>query len=466
MTAAARQPDPYRVFMKAIPLSLPLLLAACSFVPEYQRPALAMPAVWTGPSTGDAMVDSTWWRTFRSAELDALVTRSIGGNYDLKSAYARVEQARAKAQIAGSPLHPSVDLSATANVGTGPSNTSVQGLFVGARYELDFWGKNRAGASSAVALANASELDAQTVAVTLEASVANTYFEILSLQARLRLAQQIVDAAQHVLSLIEAQAASGIASDLEVQQQRNVLATFEAVVPALEEQRERQVHLLAVLIGDTPESFHVDGEDVMSLSIPQVGAGLPATVLQRRPDIRAAEARLISANFDIGKSRAAFLPSFTLTAQGGVVNTSLAKFFPPVALFDLVGGLVQPLFEGGSLSGQLRYDRAHAVELAAGYRQNVITALRDVEDALVAVQRLGELDKADAVAVESARRASELARARFEAGTADFLTVLTTERTWYQAEDAVLQVRLQRLQAAVAVFRALGGGFETQGGAL
>ncbi|MDB4955606.1 MAG: ttgC [Myxococcales bacterium] len=452
--------------MRVITTSVAVLVGACSMVPAYERPSYPQPAVWSSPSDGNVMVDSIWWRSFGSAELDALIKRSIADNFDLQGAYARIAQARATAEIAGAPLNPTIDASASADVGAGPSNTAVQGVFVGAKYELDFWGKNRAAAHSAAALADASAFDAQTIKVTLEASVANTYFEVLSLQARLHLAQQIADAAKRVLSLVEAQTEAGIASDLEVQQQRNALATFEAVVPALEEQRERQIHLLAVLIGETPETFYIQGEDVMSVSIPQVRADLPATVLEHRPDLRAAEARLIAANFDIGRSRAAFFPSFTLTARGGAASTSLAHFFPPVALIDLVAGLVQPLFHGGALKGQLHYDRAHAVELAANYRQTVITALQDVEDALVSVQRLGELDKMNAVAVDSARGASMLARARFEGGSADFLTVLTTERTWYQAEDAILQVRLLRLQAAVGVFRALGGGSGTQASAL
>ena len=431
-------------------------------VPEFRRADSPVPPTWSVSSAGAVTADSTWWRSFGSAELDALIAWSSAGNFDLQAAFARVEEARGRAEIAGAPLYPSVGLAAAVNQGVGPSSTRVQGLFGQASYELDFWGKNRAAAGAAAALADASAFDAQTVAVTLEASVADTYFQVLSLQGRLSLAQQIADSARRVLVLVQAQAAGGIASDLEVEQQRNALATFEAAVPALQQQLEQSAHLLAVLTGETPEGFHVQEAKAMNVSIPEVQADLPATTLQRRPDIRAAEARLISANFDIGKARAAFFPSFTLTAQGGVGSTSLANFFPPAALFNVVAGLFQPIFEGGSLRGQLRYDRAHAIELAATYRQTVIAALQDVEDALTATQRLKELEALDEVAVDSARRASELARAQFEAGTADFLTVLTTERTRYQAEDAMLQVRLQRLQATVGLFRALGGGFGTQ----
>ncbi len=447
--------------MRPIATLLALLAAGCSLVPKYHRPDTKLPSAWSASEKGAAPVDPTWWTSFRSDELDALMKKSASGNFDLQAAYARVEEARAKAQIAGAPMYPSVDAVASVGGSTNASSNSTSGLFVQASYEVDFWGKNRAGHASALALVDASAFDAQTVAVTLEASVADTYFAVLSLQERVALAQQIAADARRMLSLVEAQAAGGIASQLEVEQQRNALATFAAAIPALEQQREEGLHQLAILTGQTPESLHVDGTSAMKLAVPEAQAGLPSTVLERRPDIRAAEARLVSANFDIGRARAAFFPSFTLTAAVGVGASALESFFP---LASLVAQLVQPIYKGGALRGQLRYDRAHAVELAAMYRQAVIASLRDVEDALTEAQRSRELESQNQVAVDSARRAAELARARYEAGTVDFLTVLTVERTLYQAEDAQLTTRLSRLQAAVALFRALGGGFGTDPG--
>jgi NodT family efflux transporter outer membrane factor (OMF) lipoprotein len=449
--------------MRSIAAALALVGAGCSVGQSYRRPQMETPAAFAGSTGGTAAVDPGWWNHFHSAELDALMQRAMAGNFDLQAAYARVEEARAQAQIAGAPLYPSVNLAASANGGLGPSSTRVSGVFAQASYELDFWGKNRAAAGSAAALAQASAFDAETVAVTLEASVADTYFEVLSLRERVRLAQRIADDARRVLSLVQAQAAGGIASQLEVEQQRNALATFQASTVTLQQQLEQTLHLLAILTGETPESFQAQGASAMELAVPQVQAGLPASALQRRPDVGAAEARLISAHFDIDKARAAFFPSFTLTGQAGLGNTSLGNFFPPVAIVNLVGGLLQPIFAGGALQGQLRYDRAHAVELAANYRQTVIAALQDVEDGLTAAQRSQDLEEANEDAVESARHAAQLARARFEAGTVDFLTVLTTERTRYLAEDAMLTTRLSRLQAAVRLFRALGGGFGTGG---
>lgn len=431
--------------------------------PAYRRPDVELPASWNTAVSGSATADRTWWRTFGSSELDALVARSSEGNFDLRAAIARIDEARGKAEMAGAPRYPTLDLAVGLNQGVGASPTRVQSVGLVASYEIDFWGKYRAKASSATALADASVFDAQTVAVTLEASVADTYFEVLALRARVDLAKHIAAEARRVLVLVQARAAGGIASDVEVQQQRNAVATFEASVPALQQQLDQRVHQLAVLTGETPERFGSTGGDVMALSVPHVGAGLPSALLERRPDIRAAEVRLESANFDVGAARAAFLPSFTLTGQAGVGSTSLATFVPPALLASVVAGMVQPLFEGGRLEGQLRYDRAHVMELAATYRQTILSSLRDVEDALTATTRTRELELAAETAADAARRASTLARAQLDAGTADFLTVLTTERAEYQAEDALLQVRLQRLEAAVALFRALGGGFGAQG---
>jgi NodT family efflux transporter outer membrane factor (OMF) lipoprotein len=405
-----------------------------------------------------------WWRSFGSPELTGLMDRSLTGNLNIQAAVARIDEARGTAAIVGAPLYPAVDLNGLVDRSSGRSSglksTRTQNLFVQASYELDFWGKNRAAANSANALTTATAFDSETVALTLAATVADTYFQILSLQERVRLAQAIADSARHILSLIELQAAGGIASDLQIQQQLNAVATFDAAVPALRQQLDQTVHLLAVLVGGAPEGFSVGGQSLDGISIPEVLSDLPATVLRQRPDIQAAESRLVSANFDVGVARAAFYPSIVLTGQGGVASRSLSQFFPATALSDIAASLFQPIFEGGRLEGQLNFDRARAVELAATYRQTVIAALQDVEDALTAVTRLKELEAADVVAVDSARRASNLADAQYRLGTADFLTVLTTERTLYQAEDTLLQVRLLRLQAAVGLFRALGGGFD------
>jgi NodT family efflux transporter outer membrane factor (OMF) lipoprotein len=411
-----------------------------------------------------AAVRTSWWRSFGSPELSRLAEKSLTGNYNLQAAVARIEEAHGSAQIAGAPLFPALSLNGTLvrsnGQGTDLQTSRFQNLFGLATYEVDFWGRNHATAASANTLIAASEFDRDTVAMTLVASVANTYFQVLSLRERIQLAKTIAHDAERVLSLIEARRSVGTASDIDVEQQRNAVVTFEAAVPVLEQQLQQSLHQLAVLVGGIPEGFNVAAQSLNDLTIPKVKANMPSLVLRQRPDIAAAEAHLVAANFSVGAARAAFYPALNLTAAGGIASSSLSHFFPAAkGLSGLGGTLLQPLFSGGQLEGQLRLNRAQVVELTNTYRQVVIAALQDVEDALSAVAQSKLLQQDDIVAAESARRAARLTAAEFHLGTADFLTVLTVERTLYQAEDALLQVRLLRLQATVGLFRALGGGF-------
>jgi NodT family efflux transporter outer membrane factor (OMF) lipoprotein len=439
-------------------------VGGCSLIPAYHTPAAATPDAWatnTGPRAAVA-VDRTWWQSFGDRELAALIERALTDSFTLQAAVARIEEARGAAEIAGAPQYPAVALQGTLDRTNGLSTSHTQALFVQASYEIDFWGKNRAVARSAQSLVHASAFDSETVVLTLTSAAADIYFQVLSLRERVRLAQEIADSARRILSLIGAQRSGGTASDLQIEQQRNAVLTFDAAVPALRQLLDQNVHALAVLVGAAPEGFAIPGSSSKEIAIPEIQADLPATVLRRRPDIQAAEARLVSANFDIGAARAAFYPSVTLTAAGGVAGSSLSNFFPATLLSEVTASLVQPLFEGGRLKGQLRFDRAHLIDLAATYRQTVVAALQDTEDALTATTRLKELEAIDAQAVEAARHAMDLADAQYRMGITDFLTVLTAERTLYQAEDTLLQVRLARLQAAIGLFRALGGGFDEQ----
>jgi NodT family efflux transporter outer membrane factor (OMF) lipoprotein len=444
--------------------------AGCSLVPEYLRPDPPMPPAWSGAANNERKeavpAQSGWWQSFSSPELSALEERSLASNYNLQAAVARIEEARGTAQIAGAPLYPAFSLNGTVDSSTGRSSdlkpSRIQNAFVLGTYELDFWGKNRANAASSNELARASAFDRDTVAMTLAASVADTYFQILALRERVDLAQRIARGAARVLTLIEDRVSVGTASEVDVEQQRNAVATFQAAIPILQQQLEQSLHLLAMLVGVAPEGFDVGPRHLNDVDIPVVQANLPSAILLQRPDIRAAEARLISANFSVGVARAAFFPTVNLTAAGGIASPSLSHFFPLAqGLSELGGTLMQPLFQGGKLGGLLHLNRAQVLELTASYRQSVISALQDVEDSLTAVTQLTDLERATTVAAESARQAANLTAAEFQLGAVDFLTVLTVERTLFQSEDALLQARMQRLQGAVGVFRALGGGFGT-----
>ncbi|HEX3574630.1 MAG TPA: efflux transporter outer membrane subunit, partial [Rhodopila sp.] len=453
----------------ALTLVLCLLSAGCSLVPDYHRPQTDPAAAWNaGTVTTSATAVAArraWWRSFASPELDWLMARSLSSNFNLRAAVARVAEADGTAEIDGAPLLPSLAVVGTQDQANGANNSGTHAIYAQATYELDFWGKNRAAAASGAALAHASAFDADTVAMTLSASIADTYFQILSLGQRVRLARQIAGDARRVLALVQVQRGLGSATDLQVEQQRAAVATFDAAVPMLQQQMEQATHLLAVLTGRAPEGFVVDAADLDDVARPDVLPDLPAALLERRPDIRAAEARLIAANFDIGVARAAFFPTVSLTGAAGIGATSLSHFFPPAAVTDMGASLLQPLFQGGQLEGQLRFSRARQVELVATYRQTVIAAFQDVEDALSELKHLRDQEAVEAVAEAAARKAADLAQVQYRLGSADYLTVLTMEQTLYQTQDALLQLRLLRLQAIVGLFRALGGGFAAAEGA-
>ncbi|RAR84946.1 efflux transporter outer membrane subunit [Paracidovorax anthurii] len=428
-----------------------LMLGACATVPAPPPPAVALPAHWSG--TGDAAsasAPSRWWRAFGSTPLDALVTRGLDEGLTVQIAVARLEQARAAAQISGAALYPSLSAGLNASGGSGNSSPK-RSLSVTGTMGVDLWGLNAAKADSAGSTAEASGFDLETARQTLAANITLAYLQLLALDERIDLSRRIASDAQQLLTLVEKQASLGAASTLDVAQQRNTVQTFLAATPQLRMQRDTLQGQLAVLVNATPQEFGVQPEPFLSIAVPQVQAIAPAQAIAGRPEVRAAEERLKAARFDVAAARAAFLPSVSITAQAGAVLN------PTQALWSLGGVLLQPLFDAGRLDGQLRSDRAHAEELAATYRQAILQALQEAQAQLVAVQRLQEAETQNQAAVQSAQEALRLSRIRYDRGAYDLLAVIINERTLYQAQDTLLQARMQRLQAAVGLYRAFGG---------
>lgn len=457
---------PYRALCT---LAFASLLAACSLVPTYMRPAVPPAARFDGAaqvSLIDAIpVRSEWWRAYQDPALDALVHRGLRNNFTLASAVAAVEEVHGNAEKAGAPRYPSLSLGATydrshagGNAGGRGSTGKSQSVFAEASYEVDFWGFNAANANAADLLARASEFDRDAVALTLTASVVNTYFTVQSLRRRVMLAQTISSDASRILQLLLAQQEAGVATELQVQQQRNEFATFQSAVPTLQLQLDQNLHALAVLTGSAPEQFSVGDAQLGAIPIPMARPELPSSLLEVRPDIRSKEAALQSANFGVGAARAAFFPNIVLTAGSGLSSGSLTHFLSsPFA--SIAGALAAPIFDGGALRGQLYANRAAVEKGVADYRQTVVTALQDVEDSLSAVHEQQLTELSNQAAADAAKKAATLAEAQYKFGAVDFLTVLDAQRTLYQAEDTLVQTRLLRLQASVSLFRAFGGGF-------
>ncbi|HEY2591096.1 MAG TPA: efflux transporter outer membrane subunit, partial [Steroidobacteraceae bacterium] len=307
-------------------------VSACSLGPAYRRPNIAAPPAWhtppAAPTAGQAgpppWPSADWWDGFHSAELGRLIEAGQRANDDLAAAIARVRQADAQVRVASAPLLPSLDGSASgarqrviSPLGNGALLFNQFSAELSAAYELDFWGKNRAARSAALATEAASRYDHETVELSVMSSLANTYFAVLEIRDRLHIAHDNLADAQETLEGLETDEEAGTTTALDVAQQATVVATVAASIPPLEQQERQQTDALAILVGATPQAFDVAAKTLDGLSEPPLGAGLPAELLARRPDVALAEAQLIAANANIQAARAAFLPSIELTAAGG-----------------------------------------------------------------------------------------------------------------------------------------------------
>ena len=446
-------------------------LAACSVGPVYQRPNIAPPLEWRdAPRAADAPApvwpESNWWHALGSPQLDDLIAEAERSNDDLAGAIARVREADAQVRIAGAPLFPTLDLSADAArervqvSGAGPRVINSFSPQITARYELDFWGKNRALRNAARAAALASRFDRETVALTVVSSVANTYFQALEYRDRIQVAQQNLQNGEKILHGLELEQSAGTATGLDVAQQATAVALLEAALPPLRQQFRQSVYALAVLIGKTPESIDVTAGSLTDLSSPAVVAGLPSELLSRRPDVAEAEQQLIAANANITAARAALFPNIALTASGGYASSMLTSLISPAnRVYALSGGLTQPIFHGGALHAQVTYSEARYTELLTTYHKTVLTAFGDVESALVAVRQTADHEARQRDAVAKARRAYDFAQAQRSAGTVNILTVLNTENALFSAQDTMIQAQYSHLVALIDLFTALGGGW-------
>jgi multidrug efflux system outer membrane protein len=461
----------------ALAAVLAVTLGACSVGPSYQRPNLDVPANWRGDQAQSSSWPSAdWWRGFGSPELDSLIAEAEAGNFDLAAAVARIREADAQARIAGAALLPSVGASSdvsrirpasVSNAGTAVNNRSAFTLYdaqLSASYEIDFWGKNHAALESAKETAQASRYNAETVVLTTVTSVATTYFQILELRDLIAVTQSNIASAEDTLKALQAQQIAGTVTALDVAQQETTVATLQAELPPFQEQLRQFIDALAILVGKPPEAIDITTGALADLSHPTVVPGLPSKLLARRPDVAMAEAQLKAANANITVARAAFFPSVQLTAQGGFESTALSSLFGPAGfLYTLAAGVTQPIFEGGALEGQYHLSQATYDELLQDYRKSVIVAFQDVEDALVATQQTAEQERRQQAAVDTARRADDIATAQLRAGTINILTVLNTETALFTAENTLVQVKLARLNAIVSLFKALGGGWSETG---
>lgn len=443
-----------------------LTLSACA--DGWTRPAqnVAKPAGWIDQRADrPAWPSSDWWAGFGSGELSTLVVEAERANQDIGAAKARIEQADAQVRINGASLIPVISTSGDTSLQRSAGGQRIGGFetTLNASYELDFWGKNRATVRSAQATAVSTRFAEEVVALSVVSDVANTYFAMMAAQERLAIARDNVKSSQTVLDAIQGRLDVGTANGLDVAQQKTIVDQQRATIPPIEQEIRTNQTALALLLGRPPVALEVKGGRLARLKTPRVQPGLPSDLLLRRPDVREAEADLAATDADVTAARAAFLPSFNLTAQGGFESVALRTLFTSQsALYSLGAGLTQPLLDT-TLPGNLDLSKGQYRENLYAYRKAAIQSFVDTENAIIAVRKSTEQERLQQAATDSARKAYDIARGQLREGTIDVVTLLAVQQTLFSAQDSLVSTRLARFQAYVSMFEALGGGWASSG---
>ena len=452
-----------------------LAIAACSTAPDYRRPIAATPPAYkeaAGWQTAGTAVPPAgkWWQAFGDATLDALEEQVAGGNFDLAAATARYEQARGLVRQARSDLYPEIGVGASAgrqrvSAGRPLSPTDSAATYTVATvgpsldYEVDLFGRVRNSIRASTAAAQASEADVAGLRLGLQAQLATAYFDMRGLDARIVLLRETVTAFERAFRLTDTRHSGGIASGIDVSRAQSQLSSARAELSSVAIARQRDEHAIAVLIGRPPAEVTIAVVD-RQLAPPAIPAGLPSTLVERRPDIAAAERRVAAANARIGVARAALFPSLTLGASGGF-QAATGALFSASNTFWALGPVSAALavFDGGRRRAGVCIARADYDETVATYRQTVLDAFREVEDDLSAQRLLAAQEKDQHVAADAAARTRDLALTRYRDGAADYLDVVTAQTAALDAQRALLDLRSRQLQTATDTIRALGGAY-------
>jgi multidrug efflux system outer membrane protein len=458
-----------------LPLVLVCMGAGCAVGPNYHRPSTNAPTSYRGLTPEEAaktdsasLADQKWWEVFQDKELQDLIRTALQKNYDARIAAARVLEARAQLGITRANQFPSLsgggnitNLRDAAN-GPIPAFEVTQGqVNVSAAWNLDFWGQYRRATEEARANLLSSEWARQEVIATLVANVAAGYFQLRELDLELEISQHTLDSRKQSLELTRQLTEHGIDTMLDQRQAEQLVYTAGAQVPDLERQIEQQENSLSILLGNNPGAIPRGLPLTDQPHSPEVPAGLPASLLERRPDIREAEENLIAANAQIGVARAAYFPQISLTGEGGYQSSALENLFTgPAGLWTLAGSVTQPIFEGGRLKSGVRLAEAQKQEMLLTYQKTIQGAFRDVSDALIAYRKDREFRIQEEQLTASAQDAAQLSETRFRAGVTDYLEVLTNETNYFSDQLTLAQAQLNELQALVQLYQALGGGWE------
>ena len=462
-------------------------LVGCTVGPNYSRPSVDVPGSYRGvaPDASDkgyqqpeqqpapqpaaqSLGDEKWWNVFQDPTLQGLIRTALKNNYDVRIAATRVLQAQAQLGITHADQLPS--LSAGGNItslqspaiGPIPSYEVTQGaLTASAGWNPDFWGKYRRATESARATLLANEWAQKAVISSLVGSVAADYFTLRQLDLQLEITKRTYADREQSLQLTQQLEQAGINNLLDVRQSEQLVYTAATEIPDLERQIAQEENAISILLGHNPGDIPRGLKLTEEPHAPDVPAGLPSALLERRPDIREAEQNLVSANAQIGVAKAAYFPQISLTGTAGYESPSLVNLFTgPAGLWDLAGSFTQPIFEGGRLKNGVRLSQAQEQQMLLTYQQTIQGAFRDVSNALVAYRKDREFRIQQQHLLASAQDAANLSNQRFNAGTTDYLEVLTNETNAFSAELGLAQAQGNELIALVQLYQALGGGWQ------
>ena len=463
-------------------------LTGCTVGPNYKRPAADVPVTYRGSTTEQAapapastqppaakpeprspsLGDEKWWEVFQDKELQALIRTALKNNYDVRIAATRVLQAQAQLGITRADQFPSVGSGGnigsqqSPQIGPIPGYQITQGqLTASAAWNLDFWGKYRRATQAARANLLANEWAQKEVTASLVASLATAYFELRELDLELEISKQTLDSRSQSLNLTKTLEQHGINSLLDVRQSEQLVYTAATEIPDFERQIAQLENAISILLGNNPGDVPRGLKLTEQPHAPEVPAGLPSSLLERRPDVREAEQNLIAANAQIGVARAAYFPQVALTGTAGYESPALTNLFTgPAGIWNLAASVSQPIFEGGRLKSNVRLAEAQHEQILLSYQQTIQGAFRDVSNGLIAYRKNREFRIQQEHLLESAQDAARLSEVRFRAGTTDYLEVLTNETNSFSAALGLAQAQANELIALVQVYEALGGGWQ------
>jgi multidrug efflux system outer membrane protein len=451
-----------------------LLLGACTLGPDYRRPEVSLPAVFRGldplaPGGPGSFGDLAWWTVFQDQTLQELIRTALTQNYDLRIAVARILDAQAQVVVTRSFQFPSIDGTAQApyatTFGDRPPLFTLENSFlpqgaINLSFELDFWGRWRRATEAARAELLATEEARHVVLSDLVSRVASAYFELRMLDLNLEIAQRTVTVRQDSLRLVRLREEGGVVSRMDVYQAETLVSGALREIPDLERQIEQTENLISVLLGrdpgPIPRGRPLDGQ----VSIPPIPAGLPAALLERRPDVRQAEQELVAANARIGVAKSDFFPRIFLLGQIGVtggVQNSVS--FGPMGFFGIGPTLSVPIFNMGRVLAGVDSAEARVQGAVARYQQAVQQAVREVSDGLVGYRKRQAARGEQEALVQVLRNAADLSNVRYDGGVTSYLEVLDNERQLFEAELDLARARRDELVAVVGLYRALGGGW-------